>query len=614
MNVKVVKIVVSVALMIFLVAAIVYLRSPQQVEPGPNPDAESEEQRINEFFEIVFEREISLSPIRQSSLGRKTDQLGQWDDFSDAIAAERVNRTKEDYERLKSGFDYEALSDDARLSYDLFALNAERAIRNFEFNRNHYIVDQFNGQLSGLITVLQNNHPIDSIQDAEDYISRIAGLEKVLQEYTVQLQDRASNGVIAPAFSFADVINDARSISAGAPIEDTLRDNAVYVDFRDKLTTLDLDAATTDDLSMRAAAALKGPFERGFAMLIAEVERQQQLADGNKGVWSLPNGAEFYRNRIYHHTTLDLSAEAIHSIGLQEVDRLHDEMREIRDAVGFEGTLGEFFDFIRDDPNNYFEDSDAGREDFLRDARLQVSEIYDVVEDYFNTLPSAQLEVRRVEPWRENSTSIAFYNRPSEDGSRPGIYYANLADMTSVQKYVFTAITYHESVPGHHFQIALAQELEGLPSFRKYSGYGAFTEGWALYAEQLAKEMGFYADPYHNFGRLQNELWRSVRLVLDTGIHAKRWTREEAIDYFLENTPLSEGDIVTEVERFFVNPGQALGYKMGMIKILELRERAKNELGSAYDIREFHDAVIGAGSLPLQLLERQVERYISSSR
>ncbi len=614
MNVKVVKIVVSVALMIFLVAAIVYLRSPQPVEPGPNPDAESEEQRINEFFEIVFEREISLSPIRQSSLGRKTDQLGQWDDFSDAFAAERVNRTKEDYARLKSDFDYEALSDDARLSYDLFALNAERAIRNFEFNRNHYVVDQFNGQLSGLITVLQNNHPIDSIQDAEDYISRIAGLEKVLQEYTVQLQDRASNGVIAPAFSFADVINDARSISSGAPIEDTLRDNAVYVDFRGKLTTLDLDAATTDDLSMRAAAALKGPFEHGFARLIAEVERQQQLADGNKGVWSLPNGAEFYRNRIYHHTTLDLSAEAIHNIGLQEVDRLHDEMREIRDAVGFEGTLGEFFDFIRDDPNNYFEDSDAGREDFLRDARLQVSEIYGVVEDYFNTLPSTQLEVRRVEPWRENSTSIAFYNRPSEDGSRPGIYYANLADMTSVQKYVFTAITYHESVPGHHFQIALAQELEGLPSFRKYSGYGAFTEGWALYAEQLAKEMGFYADPYHNFGRLQNELWRSVRLVLDTGIHAKRWTREEAIDYFLENTPLSEGDIVTEVERFFVNPGQALGYKMGMIKILELRERAKNELGSAYDIREFHDAVIGAGSLPLQLLERQVERYVSSKR
>jgi len=608
------KVAVSLGLAAILVTAIAYFMKFQGAVPDSYVVVRSADQRIDAFFDAVFEREISLSPIRQSSLGRKTDQLGKWDDFSDKATERRIDRTRADYERLKADFAYEALSDDARLSYDLFALNAERAIRNFEYYRNHYIVDQFNGQLSGLITVLQNNHPVDSVQDAEDYISRIVALEKVLQEFTVQLQDRASYGVIAPAFSFADVINDARSISSGAPIEDTPFDNVVYVDFRNKVTALGLGAATTDELLARAAAALKGPFERGFAALIAEIERQQQLADGDKGVWSLPDGTDFYRNRIYHHTTLDLSADEIHEIGLQEVGRIHEEMREIKIGVGFEGTLREFFDFIRADANNYYQDSDAGREDFLRDARAQVSEIYDVVEDYFNTLPSAQLEVRRVEPWRENSTSIAFYNRPSEDGSRPGIYYANLADMTSVQKYVFTAITYHESVPGHHFQIALAQELEGLPSFRKYSGYGAFTEGWALYAEQLAKEMGFYSDPYHNFGRLQNELWRSVRLVLDTGIHAMRWTREEAIDYFLENTPLSEGDIVTEVERFFVNPGQALSYKMGMIKILELRERAKNELGSAYDIREFHDAVIGAGSLPLQLLDRQVERYISAKR
>jgi uncharacterized protein (DUF885 family) len=608
------KLVVSAGLTAILITAVVYFVKFRETAPDSHAVVPSEDQRINEFFEAVFEREVSLSPVRQSSLGRKTDQLGKWDDVSDKASALRVDRTRADYDQLKADFTYDALSEDARLSYDLFALNAERAIRNFEFNRNHYIVDQFNGQLSGLITVLQNNHAINSVQAAEDYISRIAALEKVLQEFTVQLQDRASYGVIAPAFSFADVINDARSISSGAPLEDTPRDNAVFVDFRDKLTALELDAATTDDLLMRAADALKGPYKRGFATLIVEIERQQKLADGNKGVWSLPNGAKFYRNRIYHHTTLELSAEAIHNIGLQEVDRLHDEMRGIRDAVGFDGTLREFFEFIREDPNNYFENSDAGREDFLSNARQQVSEIYDVVDEYFNTLPSTLLEVRRVEPWRENSTSIAFYNSPSEDGSRPGIYYANLADMTSVQKYVFSAITYHESVPGHHFQIALARELEGLPSFRKYSGYGAFTEGWALYAEQLAREMGFYADPYHNFGRLQNELWRSVRLVLDTGIHANRWTREEAIDYFLDNTPLSEGDIVTEVERFFVNPGQALGYKMGMIKILELRERAKDELGSAFDIRDFHDAVIGAGSLPLELLERQVERYISSRR
>ena len=287
-------------------------------------------------------------------------------------------------------------------------------------------------------------------------------------------------------------------------------------------------------------------------------------------------------------------------------------MRYIKNLLRFNGTLQEFFEFIREDSNNYYEDSDSGREQFLADARAQVEDIYRIVGSYFNELPDADLEVRRVEPWRENSTSIAFYNRPSEDGSRPGIYYANLADMTSVQKYVFSAITYHESVPGHHFQIALAQELDAIPKFRKYSGYGAFTEGWALYAEQLAKEMGFYVDPYHNFGRLQNELWRSVRLVLDTGIHEKKWSRQQSINYFRKNTPLSEGDIVTEVERFFVNPGQALGYKIGMLKILELRDRAREELGDDFDIREFHDSVIGAGSLPLIILERQVDQYISA--
>ena len=608
------KVVVSAGLIAILVSAGIYFGLFRETAPDSYVVAPSADQRIDEFFDAVFERKISLSPIRQSSLGRKTDQLGEWDDFSDEAAAQRVDRLRADYEQLRADFSYEELGNDAQLSYDLFELNVKRAIRNFEFHRNHYIVDQFNGQLSGLITVLQNNHPINSVKDAEDYISRIVGLENVLKEFTVQLQDRASYGVIAPAFSFADVINDARSISSGAPIEDTLFHNAVYDDFRDKVISLGLGSTKTGELLMRVTAALKGPFKRGFGTLIAEIERQQSLAEGDKGVWSLPNGADFYRNRIYHHTTLDMRIGEIHNIGLREVERLHQEMREIRDAVGFDGTLREFFNFIREDPNNYYEDSDAGRGEFLRDARQQVDNIYDVVEDYFNTLPRAELEVRRVEPWRENSTSIAFYNRPSEDGSRPGIYYANLADMTSVQKYVFTAITYHESVPGHHFQIALAQELKGLPSFRKHGGYGAFTEGWALYAEQLAKEMGFYADPYQNFGRLQNELWRSVRLVLDTGIHAKRWTREEAIKYFIENTPLSEGDIVTEVERFFVNPGQALSYKMGMIKILELREHAREELGSAFDIREFHDAVIGAGSLPLQLLERQVERYISAKR
>ena len=570
----------------------------------------SEEQRINAFFDLVYERELALSPQRQSQLGRKTDRLGEWDDYSDAFAEQKIERTRTDLERLGTEFDYDALGPETQLSYDLFQINAERAIRNAPFRRHFYVVDQFNEQLSGLITVLQNDHSIEGVEDAEDYISRIAGLEGVLAELTSQMQDRAEFGVVPPAFAFPAVLTDARSISSGRPIDDSDRENAIYSDFRTKVAELQLDAEQTDELLQSATDALQGPFARGFATLIAEIERQQKLADGDNGVWSLPDGEAFYQNRVSHHTTLEITPKEVHEIGLAEVARIHDEMRAIKDEVGFEGDLREFFDFIRADPNNYYEDSDKGREQFLAEATKQVADIYEVVEEYFNQLPEAEMVVKRVEPWRENSTSIAFYNSPPEDGSRPGIYYANLADMASFQRYVFVAITYHESVPGHHFQIALAQELEGLPSFRRYAGYGAFTEGWALYAEQLAREMGFYKDPYENFGRLQNELWRAARLVLDTGMHTEKWSRQQSIDYFIENTPLSEGDIVTEVERFFVNPGQALGYKIGMIKILELRERAKNELGDAFDIRDFHDVVIGGGSLPLPVLERQVDRYI----
>lgn len=604
---------VIVGLAILLLGCTPLLQA-QDTGSGDVAATNTEDDRVNRFLDAVFEREVDLSPIRQSTLGRKTPQQGRWDDFSDRAAAARIRRIENDIQQLRENYDYEKLGDAARLSVDLFFRTSERSIRNFEFRKQRYVVDQFNGQITGLITVLQNNHRINSIQDAEDYISRIAGLEDVLREFVSQLRDRADFGVIAPAFSFADVLNDARSMSTGTPIDEATEDNMVYNDFRGKLDALAISSDQAEDLLAGASNALRGPYKNGFTALIDELERQRRLANGDRGVWSLPDGQRYYQNRIREHTTLELMADEIHSIGLADVARIHQEMRALKDSIGYPGPLREFFDFIREDPDNYYEDSDAGREQFLSDARRQVEKIYEVVDGYFHTLPKALLEVRRVELWRENSTSIAFYNRPSEDGSRPGIYYANLADMASVQKYVFSAITYHESVPGHHFQIALAQELIGLPKFRKYGGYGAFTEGWALYAEQLAKEMGFYTDPYHDFGRLQNELWRSARLVIDTGIHAMRWTRDEAIEYFRENTPLSEGDIVTEVERFFVNPGQALSYKLGMMKILELRDRARSELGERFDIRDFHNAVIGAGSLPLSVLELQVEKYIAPSK
>ncbi len=571
----------------------------------------SQDSDLNVFLDAVFERGVDERPEFQSRLGRKTDRLGEWNDRSDEFAAAQIEKDKADLARLRADFDYESLSDRDKLSYDLFVFNAEQRIRNHAFIRHAYVADQFNGQVTGLLTVLQNNHPIADVTDAEDYLSRVEGLEAVLDGMVARMQDRAEFGVIPPAFAFPAMITDAGRINSGAPIEESLEGNALYADFKGKLATLSLDEAQRASLMTRADDAWRGPFKRGFDALIAELRRLQRMQTENLGVWSLPNGEAFYENRIQNHTTLDLTADEIHQIGLDDVARIHVEMEIIKEAAGFDGSLQDFFAFVRTDPNNFYEDSDAGRATFLAEAELQTAAIFEIADQYFNQLPRAGLEVRRVEPWRENSTSIAFYDAPSQDGSRPGVYYANLADMSNVQKYVFTAITYHEGVPGHHFQIALAQEMEGLPMFRKFGGYGAFTEGWALYAERLAREMGFYDEPMRDFGRLQDEIWRSVRLVTDTGIHAKRWTRQQAIDYFTQNTPISEGDIVTEVERYFVNPGQALGYKMGMTQILTLRAKAENALGDRFDIREFHDAVIGAGALTLPILEQQVDRYIA---
>jgi uncharacterized protein (DUF885 family) len=585
------------------------------LEPTTAPIAElTETQRLHAFMDEVYERNVASRPELETALGRKTDRQGEWNDYSDAFASGQIELARRDLERLRADFDYSQLDDNGRLSYDLFVYKVERELESAPWRRHDYVIDQFRGQISELFAFLQNRHTIDSEKDAEDYVQRIAGLREVFQELAWQLRDRSESGVATPAFAYPDMLADISRMTSGWPVTDDSRENPLISDFRAKLDATGLGDESRRQLEKAAIAALRGPFHEGAEGLLDELRFQQTRMTENLGVWSLPDGDAYYRNRIRHHTTVDLSADEIHQAGLGDVARIHEEMRAIMAEVGFEGSLQDFFAFVRTDPNNFYENSDAGREQFLAEARQQVAEIEAIADQYFNILPQAGMQVRRVEPWRENSTSIAFYDRPSEDGTRPGIYYANMKDMANFQKYVFTAITYHESIPGHHFQIANAMELRDIPKFRRTSYYGAYSEGWALYAERLAREMGFYRDPMRNFGRLQDEIWRSARLVIDTGIHAKRWTRQQAIDYFRENTPLSDGDIVTEVERFFVNPGQALGYKIGMIRILELRERAREALGERFDIRAFHDVVIGRGAMPLGILERQVDAWIETER
>lgn len=570
----------------------------------------SEDERLSIYFEEVFEREVALSPLFEADLGRKTENYGKWDDASDAAANAENQRREGDLAKLADEFDYTALSREAQVSYDIFVYQTEQAIRNFAFRNNQYVAHHTDSYALYLPVALQNLHAVDNLSDAEAYVSRLEGAEEVLSTLAGRVEHQTASGVLAPVFVYPKILSDLDNLISGAPFDDGV-ENTVYGDFRNKIEALDITPDEKEALLARGAAALKGPWKNGYNKFAAAVAAAEAQADGNDGVWEHVNGEAYYKNRVAHYTTLDLTADEINALGLSEVARIQGEMEKIKAQVGFDGTLVEFFNFVRNDPNNYFPDTDEGREAFLERQRGLVAGIYAKVDTYFNLLPIAELDVRRVEPFRENTAGIAFYNSPSADGSRPGIYYTNLRDMTAVQKYVHTAIGYHESVPGHHFQLALQQEMTGLPSFRKYGGYGAFVEGWALYAEGLAKEMGFYVDPFEDLGRLQNEIWRAVRLVVDTGLHTKRWTREESIDYFLQNTPLSVGDATTEIERYIARPGQALGYKIGMLKIQELRAKAENALGSDFDVRAFHDVVLQNGAVPLPVLERLVDQHIT---
>ncbi|MCI5048543.1 MAG: DUF885 domain-containing protein [Aquisalinus sp.] len=579
-------------------------------------EAETDEnERLTAFFEEVFERDVANSPMFQAQLGRKTEDYGKWDDFSEAEERRQVEQAQADLNRLRTEFDFEALNEQSRISYRIFEYNQENAIKNYDWRYNQYPVTQMSSVVTYLPTFMQNIHRIETVSDAEDYISRLNGIEEVIGEVINDLKIREARGVIAPELVYPGVIGSAQAVITGAPFDESDKDSAIMADFRAKIEALEISDEEKQTLLEGGIVALTGPFQSSYQAFITEMTRLQGLADGDKGAWSLPNGVEYYARRIEHWTTVSMDPEEIHQLGLEEVARIRAEMEAIKEDVGFEGTLAEFFEFVRTDPNNYYPDTQEGRDQYLADATALIDEVYEKTDDYFNILPKAPLEVRPVEKWRENAAGTAFYNRPAPDGSRPGIYYINMKDMNDVQKHIMNSLAYHEGAPGHHFQLAIMQELEGIPEFRKFGGYSAYTEGWALYTERLAFEMGLYEGrPMRDFGRLAEEMKRAVRLVVDTGMHAKEWTLQEAIDYMTENTPMAPGDIDRQNKRYMVWPGQALSYKIGMIKLLELREKARTELGEDFDIRDYHDVVLKNGAMPLAVLEDVVNAYIDERK
>ncbi len=568
-------------------------------------------QAANELFDTIFMEGVNRNPVMQTYLGIKTD-YDKWQDLSEENSAKELAFAKEALLRIQV-IDVDKVDKQTKLSYKLLSQKLEQQIEDYQWRHHNYPVNQMFGVHSRVPALLINQHSITDVKQAHDYIARVKNSKVLLEQLIEQLSIRAEKGIIAPKFVFGHVIRDSKNLIVGAPFDDGA-DSTLYADFNKKIAALDISDTEKQALTAELTSALTTEFKTGYQALVRYLTQLEKKADNTDGAWKFPQGDKFYNNALSRTTTTDLTADEIHQIGLDEVKRIHDEMRLIMTKVGFKGNLNEFFEFMRHDPQFYYAGDDAGRQRYLTEATDLINTMKGELDQLFITKPKADLKVKKVEAFREKSAGKAFYQQPAPDGSRPGIYYANLYDMAAMPTYQMEALAYHEGIPGHHMQIALKQELEGIPKFRKFGGYTAYSEGWGLYSEMIPKEIGFYQDPYSDFGRLAMELWRACRLVVDTGIHNKKWTRAQGLEYYVSNTPNAESDAVKMVERHVVMPSQATAYKIGMLKIVQLRAKAKQALGAKFDIREFHDVVLTNGAVPLNVLEDMVNEYIAKNR
>jgi uncharacterized protein (DUF885 family) len=589
--------------------------SPLAAQPAAAATATAtatEDARLARFFQEAFLEGVRQSPESLTFLGMK-DRYGELGDYTEAGGRKALALSEEQLARMNRMFDRSKLNEASKLSFDLFgrSVAVQRVLTRWRWQG--YAVTSTGGALDGIPVLLINAHRVDTVSDAEAYIARLRAVDRVSREISADIEARTERKFLPPAFVFDRVIPDAGNQIKGAPF-DTGPDHPVWADLKKKIAALKADDTVKARLLAEGEAALKGEWRKGYEGYLAALTTMSRAAGSVNGVWALPEGEAYYADMVAFYTTTPLTPDQIHSMGLSEVARVRAEMETIKRKVGFTGSLEAFFQHVKTDPRFHYANDAAGKAQYLADARGIIAEYLAVADKQFSALPKLPLEVRAVEPFREKTAPVAFYSQGAPDGSRPGIFYVNLSDMTQVLKPQLRVIAYHEGAPGHHFQISRSQEQADLPMFRRQAYQGAYIEGWGLYAEKLGKEAGFYTDPYDDFGRLSLEIWRAARLVLDTGIHTKRWSRDQAVDYMRTNTLNSERDIQSEVDRYFTTPGQATSYKIGELKILEIRQRAQEALGSKFDVRAFHETLLEAGALPLDVLEERVDAYISRTR
>lgn len=562
------------------------------------------------FLQVAVESPEMLSSIRiLEPLGIKGHNA-RLDDESMAAGDRFLARMKAAAETLKA-YEDDSLSEADRMSKRIAGGFLGKLLEAEKFRFHNYPVNQLFGVQSNFPSFMESTHQVHSVRDAEHYVARLAAVGTKFDQVLEGLRHRESLGILPPQFVVTKVLEEMRAFVA-TPAEEGL----LMVALGEKMQAADLPEAEQQRIARQAREQVEQVVYPAYGRLIAYFEALDPKVEHNYGVWNLPDGEQYYNLAIQLMTTTDYSAEEIHRFGLAEVDRIQAEIIEILAGEGWDTSAGftAAMQALSERPEFYYSDSDEGREAILADYQAMIDEISEGLEPYFDVRHESPVEVRRIPAFKEKTSPGAYYQRPAFDGSRPGVFYANLYDIKATPRYSMRTLAYHEAVPGHHFQLAIQQQQKDLPFFRRMLPIPAYSEGWALYAERLAWELGFQQDPYDNIGRLNDELFRAVRLVVDTGIHAMRWSREEAIDYMMRNTATAESEAVAEIERYFVMPGQALAYKLGMARILELRELAQAELGEDFDIRAFHNVVLTNGSLPLDLLEDLVRRHIEDVR
>lgn len=547
--------------------------------------------------------QLNSSPMAQSYRGKKTN-YDKWDDISDLFDQKQHTKSLEFLVEAKY-IQKNALSNQDAVSLDVLIYDLEQSIEFNEYKFHNYPLNQMFGFHTQIPTFMLNIHQIDTIEDARDYVTRIRGVKPLFNELIKQLKAREALGIIPPKFVFDTVIEASQKQLTGFPLDKSKTHHIIWADFLKKIESLDLYESSKNVLTASLKRALTRNYKSAYKKLIKHLKKKQAVASKNTGFHQFDNGMSYYNLRLQAATTTDLSADEIHQLGLTEISQIKQQITKLLPQLGY-SSIESLFEFTRTNPNAYYID----KHEALRDSKSYIRQINKQLSNAFTDIPDIPMEVKAVEAFREASAPVAFYQGPSDDGKRPGRYYMNLSKLNEMPKFQFEALAYHETLPGHHLQTIYALSSKSIPEFRRRNNFTAYSEGWGLYAERLGKELGGYTTPWTEYGRLLMELWRANRLVIDTGLHAFEWDIDKALAFRLANTPFSETDSLNAIKRYLVMPGQATAYKIGQLKLLELRAKAESELGSDFNLADFHSFILNIGPLPLKLLEEQVNIWV----